>query len=62
MSARPQVAAVAALMESVRGWEGSGAFNVQLFDEGLMALCCSGTSAEALGYFIGTFLGFADIR
>ena len=53
---------MAALMESVRGWEGSGAFDVQLFDEGLMAVCCSGTSAEALSYFIGTFSGFADIR
>ena len=49
-------------MESVRGWEGSGAFNVQLFDEGLVAICGSGTSAEALSYFISTFLGFADIR
>ena len=53
---------MAALMEGVRGWEGSGTFDVQLFDETLESLCHQGTSAEALSYFIGRYLEVPDVR
>jgi hypothetical protein len=49
-------------MEGVRGWEGSGTFDVHLFDETLESLCHQGTSAEALSFFIGKYLEVPDVR
>lgn len=59
---RLQVAAVAALMEAVRGWEDSGTFNAQLFDDMFESLCCQNTSAEAVSFFISTYLECPDVR
>ena len=53
---------MAALMEGVRGWEDSGTFKAQLFDETFHSLCCQTTSAEALSYFISTYLDCPDVR
>ena len=53
---------MAALMEAVRGWEDSGAFNAQLFHETFECLCCQNTSAEALSFFISTYLDCPDIK
>jgi len=56
-----QVAAVAALMEGVRGWEDSGNFNVQLFDETCESMCYRNTSPEALSFFISKYLDCPDV-
>ena len=58
-----KVAAVAALMEGVRGYEGSGKFNNHMYDRVVEALLGnSGAAPEALSYLITQFLQYADVR
>lgn len=58
-----QVAAVAALMEGVRGYERSGTFEMHLYSRTVQALVASrGAAAEALSYLITAFLPNVDVR
>lgn len=58
-----KVAAVAALMETVRGYEGSGKFNNHMYDQVAQALLGSSRAApDALSYLITQFLPYADVR
>lgn len=58
-----QVAATAALLEAVRGEEGSGRVDNDLLAATVSALVCSKlAAADAISYFITTFLPHADVR
>ena len=49
-------------MEGVRGCEGSGSFQNQLYGRVVEALLCSNAAADALSYLITAFLTCADVR
>lgn len=58
-----KVAAMAALMEGVRSYEGSGMFNNHMYDRVVEALLGHSAAApEALSYLITQFLPYADVR
>lgn len=58
-----QVAAVAALLEGVRGREGSGRCDNSLLGAAVAALVTSRAAApDAISYLISTFLPCADVR